>query len=133
MKVHGLFWMLALSITAAQRDNAWAGSAYSGTTEAPKSEAAELNQEDADAYVLRSAVKMDKGDLDGAIADSTKAIELNPADADAYVLRSAAKIAKGDLDGAIADGTKAIQLNSQNADAYVNRGIAKKAKGDLDG
>src|SRR5208282_620189 len=128
MKVHGLFWMLALSITAAQRDNAWAGSAYSGTTEAPKSEAAELNQEDADAYVLRSAVKMDKGDLDGAIADSTKAIQLNSQNADAYVNRGIAKKAKGDLDGAISDSTKAIRLKPDDVKAYVLRSAAEVAE-----
>ena len=120
-----------LSIAVAQHANASSPVTRSGTTEAAKDKAVELNPDDADAYVLRSAVKVDKGDLDGAIADDTKAIELNPNDADAYVNRGIAKRAKGDLDGAIADSTRAIELKPDDADAYVLRSAAKVDKGDL--
>jgi len=86
-----------------------------------------------DAYYNRGAAKIEKGDLDGAIADFNRKIELNPKDARAYYNRGIAKQAKGDLDGAIADFSRAIELDPKHAVAYYNRGIAKQAKGDLDG
>jgi tetratricopeptide (TPR) repeat protein len=86
-----------------------------------------------DAYYNRGAAKIEKGDLDGAIADYNRAIELNPKDARAYYNRGIAKRAKGDLDGAIADFSRAIELDPKYAIAYNNRGIAKDDKGDLDG
>ena len=86
-----------------------------------------------DAYYNRGAAKIEKGDLDGAIADYNRAIELNPKDARAYYNRGIAKRAKRDLDGAIADFSRAIELDPKYAIAYNNRGIAKEARGDLDG
>ena len=46
---------------------------------------------------------MQKGDLDGAIADSTQAIDLDPKNAQAYCNRGLARVGKGDLDGAMTD------------------------------
>jgi tetratricopeptide (TPR) repeat protein len=86
-----------------------------------------------DAYYNRGAAKIEKGDLDGAIADFNRKIELNPKDARAYYNRGIAKQAKGDLDGAIADFSRAIEFDPKYAIAYNNRGIAKDDKGDLDG
>ncbi len=79
-----------------------------------------------DAYYNRGAAKIEKGDLDGAIADYNRAIELNPKDARAYNNRGIAKRAKGDLDGAIADYNRAIELDPKLAIAYNNRGNAEK-------
>jgi tetratricopeptide (TPR) repeat protein len=55
-------------------------------------------------------VKLRKGDLNGAMADSNQAIQLNPKFGLAYRNRGNAKKKKGDIDGAIADNNRAIQL-----------------------
>jgi tetratricopeptide (TPR) repeat protein len=68
--------------------------------------------------------KVDKGALDGAIADCNRAIELNPKLAGAYLNRGSAKAYKGDTDNAIADFNRALQLNPKLAPAYAGRGHA---------
>ena len=72
------FLCLVLSVTIAQPSQAASSLTHTGAAVAAKAKASELNPDDADAYVLRSAAEVDKGDLDGAIADGTKAIELDP-------------------------------------------------------
>ena len=89
--------------------------------------------DDAVNYNKSGNAKVDKGNLDGALADFTKAIELKPDYADAYISRGVVKDIKGDKDGAIADFNKAIELKPDYADAYNNRGNVKSDKGDLDG
>lgn len=84
------------------------------------------------AYYFRGNARIDKGDLDGAIADYTQAIRLNPQDFAVYYNRGNARRVKGDKDGAIADYTEAIRLNPQFASAYHNRALVYDKKGDRD-
>lgn len=82
-------------------------------------------------FANRGSDKLQNGDYDGAIADSSRAIELDSKMPEAYYNRGTAKLQKADYDGAIADYSKAIELNANFARAYYNRGAAKKHKGDL--
>jgi lipoprotein NlpI len=78
-------------------------------------------------------IKVQKGDLDGAIAAYNQALDLDPKMAIAYYNRGNAKNSEGNLDGAIADYTQALVLNPSIALAYCNRGFARQSKGDSDG
>ena len=84
-------------------------------------------------YYNRGCAKLDKGDLEGAIADFDRALELDPTGTNAYINRGTAKHHKHDLNGAIADYNRAIKLDPKYALAYLNRGLAKTGKDDWDG
>ncbi|MGH7982195.1 MAG: tetratricopeptide repeat protein [Candidatus Udaeobacter sp.] len=77
--------------------------------------------------------KLNRSDLDGAIADYSRALQLDPKNANAYHGRGIAKSELGDFDGAIADFNRALQLDPQNAKTYNTLGNAKSRKGDLEG
>ena len=83
----------------------------------------------AEDYFNRGNTRIDKDDLDGAIADHSKAIELNPKYAEAYYSRGFARGDKGELNDAIADYSKAIEINPKYANAYALRGLAKLQQG----
>lgn len=68
---------------------------------------------------------MEKGDLDGAIADYTRAIQFEATDAALFYGRATARQKKNDLEGALADYTKTIELDPTHALAYANRGVVK--------
>ena len=80
--------------------------------------------------------KLNKQDMDGALADFNEAIRLDPNLAIAYMNRGVIYASKGEFDKAIGDETKAIELKPEKtedqATAYSNRGTAYLAKGDLD-
>lgn len=84
-------------------------------------------------YVNHGNELLNKGDVDGAIADYQEAIRLNSNSFEAYTNRGNALKRKGDHDGAIRDYTEAIRLNSSSWEAYFNRGVARLNKGDNDG
>ena len=81
----------------------------------------------------RAVAKQEKGDYDGAIADSNRIIKLDPKFVPAYYLRGVSKQAKGDADGAIADFNRSIELDPKFASAYNNRGLVRHGNGDDDG
>jgi tetratricopeptide (TPR) repeat protein len=85
------------------------------------------------ALAVLAAGKMDRGDLEGAIADFGKAIELDPGLADARAGRGFARMHNRDLDGAISDFSKAIELDPERATTWGNRGLARQQRGDLEG
>ncbi len=83
-------------------------------------EAIRLNPNDAEAYNNRGAVRLQQGDIEGAIADYNEAIRLNPSYADAYYNLAKARSDQGDIQGAINDFQKASELYQQqgNTDSY---------------
>jgi tetratricopeptide (TPR) repeat protein len=83
-------------------------------------------------YTNRGAVKVNMGDLQGAISDFTKAIELKPQDAAAYNDRGIAYSSTGRIEMAIKDYDKSIELNPDYAGVYNNLGNTYQSKGDLD-
>ena len=80
--------------------------------------------------VLRAPVKVEMGDLDGAIADYDKAGTLGYNHATEYSARGQAKLQKKDVDGALADFNKAIEVQPTYTALYYYRGLAERAKGD---
>jgi tetratricopeptide (TPR) repeat protein len=91
-----------------------------------------LNPNSALMYTNRGAIKVNMGDLQGAIDDFTKAIELKPEDAVAYNDRGIAYSSLGRFESAIKDYDKVIELNPNYAGVYNNWGKTWQDKGDLD-
>lgn len=91
------------------------------------------NEAAASDYLKQAFAKLEKGDLDGAIANSSRAIELDRRNADAYVDRGIARYKKGDFDGSMADLNRAVELVPKYAVAYGWRGLDKFKKHDYDG
>src|SRR5215471_7497333 len=96
--------------------------------QAAEHDALKLRTKDANAYYHRGLAKIDKGDLDGAIAEFNRAIELDPKYAKAYNNRGNAKIAKGDLDQASADYNRAIDLDPKYANAPATAALPNKPR-----
>ncbi len=65
---------------------------------------------DEKAFAKRGRERLNRGDIDGAIADYSRAIEINPEFAEAYANRGVARERKGDLAGAKADYAKSIEI-----------------------
>ena len=112
--------------------------AAAGTVMADLAKVLEFFPDNPVVYLFRGAIRSDKGDLDGAIADLTKAIDsrakLDPQDlANAYFNRSKALYEKKDYDGTELDLTKAIELDPKNVDLYLVRAGARVNKDDMQG
>ena len=80
----------------------------------------------------RADVRIEKGDIKGAIEDLTKAIELNPRQSIYFRLRAKAYLKQNNLDFAIADFTKGIKLKPDIDNLYADRGAVYVEKGELD-
>jgi protein O-mannosyl-transferase len=85
------------------------------------------------AWANRGAVKMSRGDVEGALTDYNEAIKNNPSYEKAWSNRGAARIARREWDAAIADLNEALKRKPRYAEAFSNRGVARANKGDLDG
>ncbi len=99
----------------------------SGPDAATDSDAAKPDRDNA--YLLRAAAYLDRGEAGAAIADDSAAIALAPANATAYVGRSLAYFRKGDRDRAVIDFAIADRLDAQKTDetATANPDFAKIA------
>src|ERR1700741_2320639 len=118
---------------------------------------AQTKSKEAAAYTNSGIAKLQKNDLNGAIADFNHALQFDPKLAKAYTNRGVAKRRKhelivygainasipsydlgihkvetAELDSAIADLDRALELDPKSAMAYLNRGVAKECKGDRD-
>lgn len=84
----------------------------------------------ADAFNLRANMKLQKGDLDGALEDYSKAIAFSAAMTAAFHSNRAKLLAqRNDLKGALADMEQALLLKPGDERAYMTRGELKlKAK-----
>ena len=72
------------------------------------------SKEAANSYYAQGNERLQKHDLDGAIADYDKAISLDPENVEAYYKRGVAEHTKGSFDAAIEDFTAAIRLNPKH-------------------
>jgi tetratricopeptide (TPR) repeat protein len=90
----------------------------------------------------RASAKLEGGDVDGALADSSAVLLVSPDGSDytAYNVRGRVELLRNELDAAIADFDAAIKLNPKASDGYgpywlatpfTNRAIAFWRKGNL--
>jgi len=91
--------------------------------------ALEINPRLTTAFYNRGNLRLNLGDLDGALADFDQALQTDPDDVMAYNNRGIAKLAKGDLNGAIEDFNHAIKINSRHPEPYANRGLVRLQQG----
>ena len=74
------------------------------------------------AYVNRALMKLNSGDIKGAISDYSQAISIDPGDPILYLNRGIALVKDQKLKSALADLNKAIKLDTFNAKAHRSRG-----------
>lgn len=91
--------------------------------------AIELDAENADLYVSKAGISLNKKDYKDAVAQINKAIELGDKSADNYFLRGWIKELGEDFDGALEDYTECISSNFEYYPAYFNRGKIYKKRG----
>ena len=78
-------------------------------------------QPSASIYLIRGLIKIQSGDVNGALTDIERAIKINPNYVDAYVGRSIVKFLLKDVNGAIVDLDRAIKINPNYNVAYLLR------------
>jgi tetratricopeptide (TPR) repeat protein len=83
-------------------------------------------------FYARGVVRLEQGDLEGAMADFNKAIELLPKYSAAISARVSVKSVQGDLEGALADYGRAIELTPDIAIPYYSRGFILLEQEDFD-
>ena len=83
-------------------------------------------------FSIRSGIREETGDYQGASEDYTKAIEINPS-ADNYFFRGVCKEENNDYQGALLDYSKAIEINSSDEAYYFFRAICTEKNKDYQG
>lgn len=89
----------------------------------------ENNAEDANAYIIKSALKRLSGDADGALDVSEEGLKIDETNADLYRQKAMALILKGDFDGALESAEAGIGYSQYGALYYVYF-VAATEKGD---
>lgn len=97
------------------------------------SEAISQEPGNADAYFLRSNLRMTSNDTAGALADINKVIQLKPDHGAAYHQRAMIRLMAKDLDGVIHDLDSAIKFDFKGDSVYGLRAQLKLQKGDPKG
>ena len=90
--------------------------------------AIELDPLRADAWAYRAGIRVQLGEIDGALSDIARAFELDPDCALAYEGRGEVELTRDEHDAAIADFTRALELDPRLLDAWGNRGVARSKK-----
>ena len=85
------------------------------------------------AYTNRGAIRKEKGQLQGALADFTKSIQLGAKSYKGYANRGAVYTALGDFNKALPDYKKAYSLNPKNPQVMSGFGYAQLQTGDYNG
>ena len=82
--------------------------------------------------ISQSDDKLDKKDVEGALADLNIAIRFDPKLIDAYIARARVKSIKDDLDGAIGDASQAIKLKPDSVEAHETLGNVYARKSEFE-
>lgn len=88
-----------------------------------------MKPDDAEAISALGVIKLDQGDIEGALALSEKAVSKNPT-AEAYARKGGLLRELGKMDDAIVEIQKAISLNPEYIGAYYDLSISKKFTSD---
>lgn len=88
--------------------------------------------DNAASFFVRGSLRLEKSDLEGAIADLTTAVTLDPSYSHAFDKRGIARIKKGDFEGAIADFNSSIRLNRFSSEAFRGRADARMLQSRFD-
>ena len=72
-------------------------------------------------YFNLGSIKVQSGDINGALTDFDRAIKINPNYVDAYLMKSGIKVSLKDFNGAITDLDRAIKINPNYNIAYFMR------------
>lgn len=91
-----------------------------------------LHAQDATELCQRGMARIEKGDLDGGVADLNQALKADPNLVEAYFARGYAWNLKDQHDKAIADFSEVIRLEPRIAEAHTNRGLMWEKKRDYD-
>ena len=92
-----------------------------------------LQQDYAEAYLLRSQLLLQMGDVNGADADAEWLIQHIAEHEDVLLLKARTEGAKGNTDEAIAIYDKVVELNPFCIEAFQERGQLKFNNGDKNG
>ncbi|KAJ3108271.1 TOM (translocase of outer membrane) complex component [Phlyctochytrium planicorne] len=82
------------------------------------------NEKDVNAIIKKSSICMEKGDVEGALANYEKAQKVDTSNADIYYHRGQVLFLTGDLQSAIADYNKSLKLDSNFVYAHIQLGVA---------
>jgi tetratricopeptide (TPR) repeat protein len=74
-------------------------------------------------YVLRSELRLQQGEVEGAVQDAEMAISLNETNASACVVLSQALMKLGKFERALYEADRAAKLNPAKSDAHMARGL----------
>jgi tetratricopeptide (TPR) repeat protein len=91
-------------------------------TEQLLTEAIEKNPAQPLSYAERGFIRMNAGNLKGALEDFNEAIRLNPKDADYWLNRGIVKEKSKDLNGALEDYRQVITLKPDHEKGWLNHG-----------
>lgn len=80
---------------------------------------------------LRGQLRLERAELEGAVADTTRALQLAPRLAAAWATRAQARLALGDLEGAAADAEQALAIDPSQARAWEARAGLALTRGQL--
>ncbi len=126
----------ALAQTANEPLNRAMSEMQAGRTDkaiAALTEAISQEPDNADAYFLRSNLRLTSNDTSGALADINKVIQLKPDHGAAYHQRAMIRLMAKDLDGVIQDLDSAINFGFKGDSVYGLRAQIKLQKGDPTG
>ncbi len=98
-----------------------------------------IQPDDPFGYLMRGIARLEKGNVDGALADMNEALERDPKYVPALVRRARLWRARQDADRALADLDRAIAIDGREPSAHVERAVFwftrkefTKANSDLD-
>jgi tetratricopeptide (TPR) repeat protein len=85
--------------------------------------AIEINDKNANYFILRAKAKRLRNKFDPAIKDCSRALLIDPYNDQAFYGRANARSLQGDFELALPDYTKAIELNPNFEDAYIDQAL----------
>ena len=126
-QLHGLHLYFAykeknLYVTSARGDISAGGAAPAGKSDP----LARVNAADARA---EAGAKLDKGDMDGALASIEAALKMDPNYSDGYLARADIHASRGEGDLAMKDYARALEIDPDNLAVYIDRSRLEWANG----